>query len=65
LARLDVPALMAAGEHDLSDFREGEQTLARALPRARLVTIPGARHLAPLETLQAFRELLLGFLVDR
>jgi 3-oxoadipate enol-lactonase len=62
LARIDMPVLVAVGERDLSDFREGAQTLARGLPGSRLVTIPGAGHLAPLETPQAFRELLLGFL---
>jgi pimeloyl-ACP methyl ester carboxylesterase len=65
LARLDMPAVVAVGERDLSDFREGAQTLARELPGSRLVTIPGAGHLAPLETPQAFRELLLGFLRGR
>ena len=65
LARLDMPVLVAVGERDLSDFREGAQTLASALPGSRLVTIPGAGHLAPLETPQAFRDLLLGFLDGR
>ena len=60
-----MPALVAVGERDLSDFREGAQTLASALPGSRLVTIPGAGHLAPLETPQAFRDLLLGFLDGR
>lgn len=62
LARLDVPALVAAGEHDKPDFREGAEEMARALPRARHEVIAGAGHLAPLETPDAFRELLLDFL---
>ena len=65
LARLDMPVLVAVGERDLSDFREGARMLASALPGSRLVTIPGAGHLAPLETPQAFQELLLGFLDGR
>ena len=36
--------------------------VATQLPRASHVEIPGARHLAPLETPEAFRELLLSFL---
>jgi pimeloyl-ACP methyl ester carboxylesterase len=62
LARLDVPALVAAGEHDMPDFRDGAQALARTLPRARHAVVEGAGHLAPLEAPEAFRALLLGFL---
>ena len=62
LSEIDVPALVGAGEHDLVDFREGAERLARTLPRARHVSMPGAGHLAPMETPAAFRELLLGFL---
>jgi pimeloyl-ACP methyl ester carboxylesterase len=62
LARLAVPALVAAGEHDKPDFREGAEALARTLPHARHVVIDGAGHLAPLERPKAFRELVIGFL---
>lgn len=63
LARIDVPALVAAGEREpFSDFLEGAEQLARALPRGRHATIPDAGHLAPLETPDAFRRLLLDFL---
>jgi pimeloyl-ACP methyl ester carboxylesterase len=62
LARLDVPALVLAGEHDMRDFRDAAEQLERTLPRARRAVIEGAGHLAPLETPDAFRELLLEFL---
>jgi pimeloyl-ACP methyl ester carboxylesterase len=62
LARLDVPALVVAGEHDMPDFRDGAELLARTLPHARHVVIEGAGHLAPLETPDAFRDLMLDFL---
>jgi 3-oxoadipate enol-lactonase len=62
LARLSVPALVAAGEHDKRDFRQGAEAMARTLPRARHAVIEGAGHLAPLETPEAFRELVLAFL---
>jgi pimeloyl-ACP methyl ester carboxylesterase len=55
---LDVPALVAAGEHDMPDF----QGPMAALPHARQVVIEGAGHLAPLETPEAFRALLLDLL---
>jgi pimeloyl-ACP methyl ester carboxylesterase len=62
LARLDVPALVVAGEHDMPDFRDGAELLARTLPHARHVIVEGAGHLAPLERPDAFRELMLDFL---
>lgn len=65
LARLHVPALVAAGDRDKPEFRRGAEVLARTLPNARLEIIEGAGHLAPLETPDAFRELLLRFLDER
>jgi pimeloyl-ACP methyl ester carboxylesterase len=62
LARLSLPALVAAGEHDKRDFRQGAEAMARTLPRARRAVIEGAGHLAPLETPEAFRELVLALL---
>ena len=62
LTAIAVPALVAAGERDMPDFREGARRMAGRLPGARHVEIPGAGHLAPLETPEAFQELLLGFL---
>jgi pimeloyl-ACP methyl ester carboxylesterase len=57
-----APVLVAAGEHDMPDFRLAAEWLAQVLPNARLTVIEGAGHLAPLEQPQAFRELLLAFL---
>lgn len=62
LARLSVPTLAAAGELDKRDFVRGAEDLARTLPRARHAVIEGAGHLAPLETPEAFRELVVSFL---
>jgi pimeloyl-ACP methyl ester carboxylesterase len=62
VAQLQMPALAAAGEHDMPDFKLGAEELATALPRGRFTIIEGAGHLAPLETPEAFRELLAGFL---
>jgi pimeloyl-ACP methyl ester carboxylesterase len=61
--RIDVPALVAVGEHDMPDFVDAAGELARALPRSGpAVVIDGAGHLAPLETPDAFTDLLVGFL---
>jgi pimeloyl-ACP methyl ester carboxylesterase len=61
--RIQAPALVAVGEHDMPDFHDGAQDLAQRLPRAAApVVIANAGHLAPLETPEAFVALLLDFL---
>ena len=62
LTRLRMPALVAAGERDMPEFRDGAVALAQAMPQARHALIAGAGHLAPLETPDAFRALLLELL---
>jgi 3-oxoadipate enol-lactonase len=62
LAGLQIPALLAAGEHDMADFRDAAEQLAEALPLARHTVIRGAGHLAPLEAPGEFKQLLLDFL---
>jgi pimeloyl-ACP methyl ester carboxylesterase len=62
LAEIEQPALVAVGGRDKQDFIAGAEAMARALPNAHHELIPDAGHLAPLETPEAFRELLLGFL---
>lgn len=64
LTTVQIPALVAVGELDMIDFREGSETIARQLPHARHVVIAGAGHLAPLEQPEAFRRLLLPFLAE-
>lgn len=61
LRTLNVPALVGVGEHDMPDFFEGGQGLARELGAGETVVIPGAGHLAPLEQPSAFCTLLLDF----
>ena len=62
LARLRVPTLVAAGERDKPDFLEAAREMTRTLPAACHVVIADAGHLAPLETPDSFRRLLLDFL---
>ena len=62
LRAIDVPALIAVGEHDMPDFRWSARQLAQELPHASHHVIPGAGHLAALETPEAFRQLLGEFL---
>jgi pimeloyl-ACP methyl ester carboxylesterase len=62
LARLSVRTLVAAGELDKRDFQLGAEAMARTLPHAHHAVIAGAGHLAPLETPEAFRDLVLALL---
>jgi pimeloyl-ACP methyl ester carboxylesterase len=62
LGGLDVPTLVVVGEHDMVDYHRSADTLAAAIPGASRVVLPGAGHLAPLETPEAFRSLVLDFL---
>jgi pimeloyl-ACP methyl ester carboxylesterase len=62
LTQLAIPTLVLAGEHDVADFRDAARRLGDALPQARHLVLEGAGHLAPLETPEAFRALLLDFL---
>jgi pimeloyl-ACP methyl ester carboxylesterase len=64
LTRLRLPALVAVGELDMSDFRAGAESMAGDIPGARHAVIAGAGHLAPLEQPEAFRELLLEYLAE-
>ncbi|MFF9184974.1 alpha/beta fold hydrolase [Streptomyces misionensis] len=56
-----VPALVGVGEHDMPDFHEGGEGLARDLDAGRIAVIPGAGHLAPLERPAVFCTLLMDF----
>lgn len=61
VAELQIPALLAAGEDDMADFRDPAEQLAEALPLARQAVIRGAGHQAP----GKFKQLLLDFLRNR
>ncbi|HEY2651622.1 MAG TPA: alpha/beta hydrolase [Solirubrobacteraceae bacterium] len=65
LKKLDFPVLVAVGARDREEFQRGAEVLVEALPNARLEIIDQAGHLAPLETPDKFRQLLLRFLNER
>jgi pimeloyl-ACP methyl ester carboxylesterase len=60
LARVQVRALVIAAERDLLASEAGQ--VARALPNARLVTIPGAGHAVTLEAPDAVNAAILEHL---
>jgi pimeloyl-ACP methyl ester carboxylesterase len=65
LSRVEAPASVTVGEHDVRDFHIAADALVDALPNARKNVLLGAGHLAPLEQPEAFRELLLRVLSDQ
>ncbi|UXX96661.1 alpha/beta hydrolase [Streptomyces sp. AD2-2] len=56
----DVPALVVAGEEDELVSLAESRAAADALPRGRLVVLPGVGHLPPLEDPDAVTRLLAG-----
>nr|WP_249731817.1 alpha/beta hydrolase [Roseococcus sp. SDR] len=62
LPRVTQPALLIAGEADQTAPPRGMARMAEAMPDARLLVIPGAGHLLPLEAPDAFHAALLDFL---
>jgi pimeloyl-ACP methyl ester carboxylesterase len=60
--RLAVPALVVVGEEDGLTPPDHSRELATRIKGARLVVIPGAGHLTPLETPAEFTAALRGFL---
>ena len=61
LSRLDVPTLVLCGERDRLNLPLS-QHLASALPRARFEVVPGAGHVANVESADAFNAALTRFL---
>ncbi|MGN6216112.1 MAG: alpha/beta fold hydrolase [Solirubrobacterales bacterium] len=62
LAAIDCPALVAAGEKDMVDFKDAVAGLPEGLPDATTALLPGCGHLAPLEAPEEFRRLTLASL---
>jgi pimeloyl-ACP methyl ester carboxylesterase len=63
-AEMDVPALVVVGEEDQLTPPAEAHELAGLLPAARLVTLPGAGHLTPLEKPAELREEIFLFLTS-
>jgi aspartate dehydrogenase len=61
LERIAVPALVICGEHDGVVGLALSQTIAEAIPDARLATIPGAGHAPNVESPDAFATAVRAF----
>lgn len=62
LARIRTPVAIVDGDHDEAIKREHTEYLARAIPRAQLVILPGVSHFAMLQRPAEFNAALLAFL---
>jgi 3-oxoadipate enol-lactonase len=62
LGEIDVPVLVVTGADDALVPPTESEAMAGALARSRLVSVPGAGHLPPLERPDDFARALLSFL---
>jgi len=63
-ATLTVPALVLCGRDDQITPPEASEELARLIPEARLIIIPGAGHMAMIEAPREFNGAVKAFIKD-
>ncbi len=64
LARIQIPVAVVDGERDEFIHLDHVEYLARTIPGARLIVLPGVTHFAPLQRPDAFNQAMLAFLRD-
>lgn len=64
LAGLDVPALVVVGDEDTLSPPSDAQAMADILPAGRLIRLPAAGHLTPVETPDDFNRVMRDFLAS-
>lgn len=62
LEEISVPATIVHSEHDEFIKREHAEYLARSIPNAEFVFLPGVSHFAPLQRPELFNSTILTFL---
>jgi len=62
LAQIRVPVTIVHSEQDEFIKREHAEYLARTIPNAKFVLLPGVSHFAPLQRPGLFNGAMLGFL---
>ena len=62
LAQISVPVAIVQSEHDEFIKREHAEYLARSIPNAEFVLLPGVSHFAPLQRPEQFNTAMLAFL---
>ena len=61
LGRISVPVVIVHSEFDEFIKREHAEYLARSIPNAEFVFLPGVSHFAPLQRPEQFNAAVLGF----
>ena len=61
-AGISVPVAIVQGEHEEFIKREHSEYLARSIPGAELIFLPGVSHFAPLQRPEQFNSAVLAFL---
>ncbi|MFO0909115.1 MAG: alpha/beta fold hydrolase [Isosphaeraceae bacterium] len=64
LASITVPTLVVVGAEDQISTPTESESIASAIPGARLVVIPSAGHLTPLENPEATTQAMMTFLAE-
>lgn len=64
LPHITAPVLVIVGELDVITPPEFSQAMAGGIPGARLVTIPGAGHMSPMEDPRSVNQALASFLQE-
>jgi pimeloyl-ACP methyl ester carboxylesterase len=62
LAQISVPVVIVHSEHDEFIKREHAEYLARSIPNAEFVYLPGVSHFAPLQRPEQFNRAMIAFL---
>ena len=62
LANIRVPVVIVHSEHDEFIKPEHAQYLARSIPGAELILLPGVSHFAPLQRPDQFNSVMRAFL---
>jgi pimeloyl-ACP methyl ester carboxylesterase len=62
LAQISIPVAIAHSEHDEFIKREHAEYLARTIPNAEFIYLPGVSHFAPLQRPEQFNSAMLTFL---
>jgi pimeloyl-ACP methyl ester carboxylesterase len=64
LRRLEMPVTIALGAASRAFYNIAARSASGCIPHARLVVVPGARHMWPIQETRAFSQLVLDFLLD-
>ena len=62
LARMSVPVVIVQSEYDEFIKREHAEYLARSIPNAEFIHLPGVSHFAPLQRPEQFNKAIVAFL---